>query len=101
MEWIVQRVQQQQHGRDDRYDCAHQESLNDGSFPLIGEEQHVNEDQPGYEEQHNPQRRRDDADRSVDAIVASRLTIRRLTEPRVECRLLGGGLRIDRPQRLK
>ena len=81
-----------------RYHRPHEERLHDGPLATVGEEQHVDEDDEGGEEQHQPQRCRDDADGAVDPVAARLLPVRRLVEPLAVRGLLGGRLRIDREQ---
>jgi hypothetical protein len=60
---------QQQKCDHDRDDRSHQQSLDDCPFAAVGEEERVPEDDRRNEVEDDPQHRRDDPDRAVDAVL--------------------------------
>jgi hypothetical protein len=94
-ERVVQEREEQQHGDDDRDDAAHEHRLDPCPFAAVGEAEEVHEDDDGDEPEGDPQRRRHDTGRAVDASLAGLLAVRGLIEPLAVCRLLLRGAEID------
>ena len=91
---VVEEPEQEQHRADHDGDPTHHRRLDEGPLAAVGEEQHEDEDDPGREEQHDPERHRDHALGAVRAVVAGRFAVGRLVEPFAVRRLLGSSLRL-------
>ena len=98
---VVEHGDQQQRRGDHRDDRPHQHRLRVPALGAVGEEEHEHEDRGGDEEQHDPQRIRDHADRAVDAVAARLLARAREVHPVVIGRLLGRRLGCHRLDRAK
>ena len=98
---VVERVDRRQGEHDHRGRRPHQHRLGSHALAAVREEQHEAEDDARDQDQDEPDRRRDDALRAVEPIVPAVLAVRSLVEVLPIRGLLGGGLRVRRPQRLE
>ena len=96
---VVEEPEEQQRRRDHDRHAAHHRRLHDGALGAVGEEQHEHEDDRRAEQQHDPQRHRDHPLGAVGAVGARVLAVGALVEPLRVRRLLGGGPRLDGPER--
>ena len=80
---------------------SHQHRLRPPAFPAVGEEQHEGEDDQRDQDEHEPDRSRDDALRAVEPVATGLLAVGRLIEPLGIRGLLSRALRVSELQALE